>query len=140
MLLLSMRTVHSLACSPWKLRTCANGTTDPNLRHFTPPAAGEPDNLKAVYRRGQALAGLKRWAVAEGDLKRAVALCPPGDQEQRKLIGDKLAAVQARYLLKVVVASCRCRLQHRASGCAAALPPITVACWDWQPPPCKRGR
>jgi hypothetical protein len=46
------------------------------------PRAGEPDNLKAVYRRGQARMGLAAWLDAEADLKRALQLAKSGDPSQ----------------------------------------------------------
>lgn len=50
---------------------------------------GDADNLKALYRRGQALLGSKKWQAASRDLERAVRLSV-GDPSQQRLIRDKL--------------------------------------------------
>ena len=50
---------------------------------------GDADNLKALYRRGQALLGSKKWQSAAIDLERAVRLSV-GDPSQQRLIRDKL--------------------------------------------------
>ena len=50
---------------------------------------GDGDNLKALYRRGQAFLGLRRWVAASSDLDRAVKLSA-GDPSQQRLIKEKL--------------------------------------------------
>lgn len=51
--------------------------------------AGDGDNVKALYRRGQAHMGLRSWAAAVTDLERALRLAP-ADPSQRQPIRDKL--------------------------------------------------
>lgn len=77
-------------------------------------AAGESANLKALYRRGQALAGLKKWLAAEADLKGALKLCA-GDPVQAKPIREKLQEVKDQIS------------SIRAAG--GALEPITAGMW-----------
>lgn len=55
----------------------------------------DPDNLKALYRRGQALAQLGRSARAVQDLKAALRQCV-GDPVQTELIEGKLKEVQVK--------------------------------------------
>ena len=51
--------------------------------------AGDADNLKALYRRGQAFLGLKKWIMAKEDLEKAVRLSA-SDPSQQKLIKERL--------------------------------------------------
>jgi hypothetical protein len=51
--------------------------------------SGEQDNLKALYRRGQAYLGSGHWQAAASDLERAARLSA-SDPAQQKLIREKL--------------------------------------------------
>ena len=50
---------------------------------------GDTENLKALYRRGQAFLGNKSWHSAASDLDRAVRLSAQ-DPSQQRLIREKL--------------------------------------------------
>ena len=54
-----------------------------------PAVPGEQDNLKALYRRGQAYLGSTHWQAAASDLERAAKLSA-SDPAQLKLIREKL--------------------------------------------------
>jgi hypothetical protein len=57
--------------------------------------AEDQQNLKALYRRGQAYAALQQYQQAEQDLQAAAELSG-GDQQQLKLIKEKLSSVRAQ--------------------------------------------
>ncbi|KXZ44311.1 hypothetical protein GPECTOR_69g404 [Gonium pectorale] len=63
---------------------------------------GEPDNLKALYRRGQAHMGSGAWLEAAGDLERALRLAKETDPSQTQPIRDKLqeAKDQAQEMMR----------------------------------------
>ncbi|GAX77330.1 hypothetical protein CEUSTIGMA_g4776.t1 [Chlamydomonas eustigma] len=54
---------------------------------------GDRDNLKALYRRGQAYLSLSKWGDSASDLERAVRLSNH-DPDQQRLIREKLQQAQ----------------------------------------------
>eukprot|EP00983_Pelagomonas_calceolata_P113032 1159946-Pelagomonas_calceolata.AAC.3 len=48
--------------------------------------AGEPNSLKALYRRGQARLGLSQWVAAAQDLERAAQLSASDPEQQRTIL------------------------------------------------------
>jgi len=56
---------------------------------------GEPNSLKALYRRGQARLGLSQWVAAAQDLERAAQLSA-SDPEQQRTILARLKEAQAK--------------------------------------------
>lgn len=54
-----------------------------------PACADDPDNLKALYRRGQAFLGNKQYKAAVSDLERSLKLSA-SDPSQAALIRGKL--------------------------------------------------
>jgi hypothetical protein len=67
----------------------------PTPRRNASAVAGEAANLKALYRRGQAYAGLQQYSHAEQDLRQAVQLAS-SDPKQLPLIKAKLEEVRQR--------------------------------------------
>ena len=81
--------VHMLFIDVYK-RACMHHPRGPELSCCIPLiATGDADNLKALYRRGQALSGANKWQAAARDLERAVRLSAH-DPAQQRLIRDKL--------------------------------------------------
>ena len=58
-------------------------------------SSGDSNNLKALYRRGQAYSGLQKWRKAAADLQGAHQLSKH-DPPQHDLIGAKLALAKAQ--------------------------------------------
>lgn len=58
-------------------------------------SAGDPDSLKALYRRGQAFQGDRQWELAVTDLGRAAKLSA-NDPAQLHLIKQKLQVGRKR--------------------------------------------
>lgn len=56
--------------------------------------SGDVQNLKALYRRGQAHAALEHHQQAEADLQRSLELSAHDTLQQQQLIREKLKAVQ----------------------------------------------
>ena len=59
------------------------------------PLAGDVQNLKALYRRGQAHAALQQHQQAQADLQRSLELSGH-DPKQQQLIREKLRAVEGK--------------------------------------------
>ena len=76
--------------------------------------AGEPRNLKALYRRGQARMGLSLWRDAAQDLEQAAQLSA-SDPEQLRLIKERLQVGMMRAFLleSVFVRHCTCGVRLR---------------------------
>ncbi|KAF5825932.1 hypothetical protein DUNSADRAFT_5854 [Dunaliella salina] len=66
---------------------------------------GEPSNLKALYRRGQARLGLSQWATAAQDLERAAQLSASDPEQQRTILAKLKAGASS-------VVSQNCIAQH----------------------------
>jgi hypothetical protein len=83
------------------------------------------NNLKALYRRGQAYAGLSQLPQAEQDLKQAVQLAS-NDPKQLPLIKAKLEEVQ-QQLKQQAAAEKQAEASKEAAGAKPAAAESTAA-------------
>ncbi|GFR42389.1 hypothetical protein Agub_g3261, partial [Astrephomene gubernaculifera] len=87
--------------------------------------SGEPDNLKALYRRGQAHMGSGAWLEAAADLERALRLAKETDPSQTQPIRDKLQ--ETKDQISALRAAGKLPAAAAAAAASAPPPPASAA-------------